>query len=137
MCSRFSAQSSKSDDSGEPAANLRKEISQLKTVVNRLQSRQGNGENKGSRRSDSGGSSQVEKQQPASSSGDPAIQELTRFKKTEQLKFKTEGPNPKALCTFFQRNACTRNNCRFAHLCWRCHKPGHGIVDCTAPAKKK
>ena len=130
-------QSSKSDDNDEPAAKLRKEIGQLKSAINRLQNSQGKGGNKGSRQQDSGGPNQAGKQSPASSSGDTGIQELNRYKRSEQLKFKTEGPNSTALCTFFQRNACTRSNCRFAHICWRCHKPGHGIVDCTAPAKKK
>ena len=131
------SQSSKNDDSDEPAAKLRKEIGQLKTLVGRLQNSQGKGEGKGSRRTKSSGSDQAGKQQAPGPAGGSANQELLRYKETEQLKYKTEGPNSKPLCQFFQRNACTRGNCRFVHICWRCHKLGHGIVDCTAPARKK
>ena len=131
------SQSSRNDDNDEPAAKLRKEVAQLKTLVGRLQRGPSKGDGKGSRQTKSSSSDQSNKQQAPGSAGYSAPQELLRFKETEQLKFKSEGPNPKPLCTFFQRNACPRGNCRFVHVCWRCPKPGHGIVDCTAPAKKK
>ena len=49
-----------------------------------------------------------------------------------------EGANGKEICQFFQRGACTRKEkCRFAHVCWRCHKLGHDILECPMPPQSK
>ena len=61
--------------------------------------------------------------------------DLSEYKDKEY--YVPEGANGKAICTFFQRKACTRKNCMFAHACWRCHKTGHGIIDCSMPPRLK
>ena len=113
---------------------VRHEFNQLKSLITKL----------GANKSKSDGKAQ-RKENPSSSGGDFNRREatdesanasaLTELKKKESLRFRTEGPNGKMICQFFQRNACTRGNCKFVHICWRCHKPGHGIVDCPAPPK--
>ena len=131
-------QSAKNGDGEEPPSKLRREISQLKSLVVRLQNSQGKGDSKGQRKgARPSGADQAHKPTAPGQAETSSNHDLNRYKETEQLKFRTEGPNAKQLCQFFQRNGCTRTNCRFVHICWRCHKKGHGIVDCTMPPKHK
>ena len=74
----------------------------------------------------------------SSKEGGSNFEKLAAFKRNENLRYKTEGPNGKQIGQFYQRHACTRgNDCRYAHVCWRCHKPGHAILECTTPPKSK
>ena len=77
----------------------------------------------------------------ASSSKDPTAMTQSRLfemRDKEVLRFKTDGANGKVICQFYQRGSCTRGGkCRFAHLCWRCHKLGHNIFECSVPPQFK
>ena len=106
----------------EPAHKaLKQEINSLKNLISKMGANKGKSEGKG--------------QKAKASSSVPT--DLSEYKDKEILRFRTEGANGKAICTFFQRKACTRKNCKFAHVCWRCHKPGHAIIDCSMPPRLK
>ena len=59
---------------------------------------------------------------------------LTEFKAKEQ--FERFLPGGKTMvCSFYQTNSCTNGNrCQYAHVCLRCHKPGHTCLDGTCTA---
>ncbi len=64
-----------------------------------------------------------------------AAARLKKVKSTEVLKLKTDGPNGKPICHFFQRGHCMKgDSCPYPHICYRCHKPGHTILDGTCRA---
>ncbi len=60
---------------------------------------------------------------------------LRQLKNIEKLRTKTDGPEGKQICFFFQVGNCRNgSNCKFPHVCLRCHKPGHTILDGTCKA---
>ena len=133
-------QSSGSNSADEPMHKvLRQEINGLKSLIHKMTAHKGKADGKGKGQSKSIGNSTVEAHSAtASGSGSASSHnDLKEFKDKEILRFKTDGQNGKAICQFFQRRACTRKSCKFAHVCWRCHKPEHGIVDCSSPPRFK
>ena len=118
----------------EPAVKqLKQEIRSLKTMVSKMGAGKGKGGGKGRKTSTA---LAAEAPQDAASSSNTG-KDLSNLKATQHLNFRTEGPNGKQICHFFQRGACTRPNCKFAHACWRCLKSTHGILDCPAPQRLK
>ncbi len=66
---------------------------------------------------------------------DNAANRLRKLRQTEVLKSRTDGPNGKPICHFYQRGNCAKgSDCPYPHICLRCHKPGHTILDGTCKA---
>ncbi len=71
----------------------------------------------------------------------PANEGKKRFEqmaKREKFIYRVEGTD-KVICKFFQWGSCrfSEADCRFAHLCLRCHHPGHGCIDAACKARPK
>ncbi len=67
--------------------------------------------------------------------GANAAARLRKLRQTEVLKSRTDGPNGKPICHFYQRGNCVKgSDCPYPHICLRCHKLGHTILDGTCKA---
>ncbi len=134
--------SSASSSTGEDgvAKKLRSELTAVKKQLAALQER-GPKQGKGKREADRDWGKAHGWDEPplqarpgkggkGASGSDSAAARLKKFKATEVLKLKTDGPNGKPICHFFQRGRCVKgDSCPYPHICWRCHKPGHSILD--------
>ncbi len=70
----------------------------------------------------------------------PDRQKWNAIRKRERLDMKLSGTN-QAICMFDQSHSCKHSDgqCPYAHVCARCHKPGHACVDpeCRATPRIK
>ena len=92
-------------------------MNRLESMSSKLRAGRGKADSKGSQKggsSSSGGGNRPEVQ------GSVGKNPLNDLKKGKLLPYKTEGPSGKDVCQFYQRSMCTRSNCRFARVCWRC-----------------
>ena len=63
---------------------------------------------------------------------------LKDIRAKEVLRLKTDGPNGKPICHFYQRGRCLKaSECAYPHICLRCHKPGHTVLECRVPPQYK
>jgi hypothetical protein len=60
------------------------------------------------------------------------------IRKTEILEMKLAGTN-QPICMFFNFHGCKHGEglCNFAHVCMRCHRAGHAIVDSECRAQPR
>ena len=128
---------SRQDSGNEPVAKMARTIESLQRQVKELkQTRKGGGKGppKGGRvtAQQDFGRQDPEGASSASASSD-AFGRLKQLQATERFKYKLDGPSGKTVCTFWNRGACTRKNCKFSHVCLRCHKAGHTVLECHAP----
>ena len=59
----------------------------------------------------------------------PEMRRYREMAKRENFRIKLDGSG-KMICTWFQTGNCRNGEqCRFEHVCMRCHKPGHTCMD--------
>ncbi len=64
-----------------------------------------------------------------------AASRLKKLRSTEVLKLKTDGPNGKPICHFFQRGHCVKgDSCPYPHICYRA--TSQGSLSSTAAAAR-
>ncbi len=69
--------------------------------------------------------------------GTHTISKLNGMRKLEQILNRAKG-SAVIICNFYNIGQCKfGTNCKFDHLCLRCHQPGHAIMECKETPRSK
>ena len=114
---------------------LEQELAKVKRLRMDLESSSGSGhpaQYKGS------GGKGKNKKQGGKDANDADRARFNDCRRKERLVIKLDGGKGQPICNWFQTASCAKGGaCTFAHVCMRCHAPGHGILECTATPKWK